>query len=92
MYGTLEEASADLGVTVSGVSRGITESGRVKGVPIRRVDRVYAVKEKGGEWFVGVLNNRNSAYLGVAQTGKRVLVRDAEKVKEITVAWYLRAD
>lgn len=91
-YGTLESASEAFGMTPGNISRAVSETGKVRGVPVRWADRVYAVKEKGGDWRVMVLNSRNTAYLPVSQVGNRVLVRDVEEKKELTLAWYLQSD
>ena len=89
VYRTLEEAAEALEMAAPNVSRAIRESGKVKGIPMRWVESVYAVRERGGEWFVGVLNARNSAYLSVMQSARRVPVKDVAEVKDLTSVWYL---
>lgn len=89
VYGTLEEAGEALGVQPSNVSRAITETGKVRGVPLKWVDRVFAVRTRDDRWTVAVMNNRNSAYLPVSQVEPKVMARDVVEVKDLTAVWYL---
>lgn len=88
VYETLEEASSALGMDPANISRAVSGTGKVKGVPIKWADRVYAIRKKDGDWRVAVLNNRNTAYLPVSQMGERILARDVAEVKDLTASWY----
>ena len=88
VYEGLEEAAAALQVAPASVSRAIRDSGAIRGVQLKWVDRVYAVKEKGGDWKVVVMNSRNTAYLPVSQVGPAIKPRMVEAKKDLTQVWY----
>lgn len=89
VYETLDDASSALGMEPANISRAVSESGKAKGVPMKWVDRVYAVKDKvSGKWTVAVMNTRNTAYIPVSQVEPRILARDVVEVKDLTQVWY----
>ena len=88
VYDSLEKASEALGMSVANISRAVSDQRKVNGVALKWAERVYAVREKEGDWKIGVLNSRNSAYLPVSQIGAKVDVKRVIAKKDITASWY----
>lgn len=90
VFGTLEEASKEIGVSVSTVSRAAGGFEECHGWSVRWADRVFAVrlKEKYA-WEVAVENGRGSGYVKLGDPFVKFRKGDVDQVKDLTVAWYL---
>lgn len=89
VFDTLEEAAKWTGLNVSTLSRACADTGYTKEWIVRRADRMYNVKLKGERaWRVAGMNSRNSGYIEL-DTFERLDGRKVEKVKDITLGWYL---
>lgn len=87
-YETLEDAAVDLGMTPGNVSRAVTENGMAKGVRMRWVDRVFAVRTRDAEWRICVMGARNDKYIPMRQVERAIPKKDVVEVKELTAAWH----
>ena len=86
VFRTLEEASRELGMHPSTLSRAISDGANW----VRYGDRVFAVLPKGGgDWMVVTENSRGSGYLCWGNPTRKVSKRDVVEVRELTLAWYL---
>ena len=89
LWETLEEAAAGLGVSVSTVSRMLKDVNP----DLKYVSRVYAIRLKNsGEWTVAVLDHRERSYVTMGQSMQKIRKGEVCEARDITVAWYLRAD
>lgn len=89
LWETLEEAAAGLGVSVSTVSRMLKDVNP----DLKYVSRVYAIRLKSsGEWTVAVLDHRERNYVTMGQSLRKIRKGEVCEVRDITVAWYLRAE
>ena len=89
VWETLEEAASALGVSVSTVSRML----RDVNPDIKYVSRVYAIRLKNsGEWTIAVLDHSDRRYVTMGQSMRKIRKGEVSEVRDITVAWYLRAD
>lgn len=89
VWETLEEAAVGLGVSVSTVSRMLKDVNP----DLRYVSRVYAIRIKdSGEWTIAVLDHSDRRYVTMGQSLQKIKKGEVCEVRDITVAWYLRAD
>ena len=91
VFDTLEEAAKWTGLNVSTLSRACTSMNGCKDWDVRRVTRMYAVAMKDEfprVWRIAGMNSRISGYLEL-DTFKKLDGRKVERVKEITLSWYL---
>lgn len=89
LWETLEEAAAALEVSVSTLSRSMKDVD----ADLRYVSRVYAIRLKdSGEWTVAVLDHSDRKYVTMGQSMRKIRKGEVSAVRDITVAWYLRAD
>ena len=88
MFSGLDEASEALGVTPVAVSKAVKECRECQGALLRWVERMYAVKVKGGGWVVAGLSGDNRRYVAPGDMPVIIKRSDVEKVKEITPCWY----
>ena len=84
VFETLEEAAEALGLAVGTISR-LTKEGRGR---IKRVERVYAVKRKDGDWTIAGRPADNRGYVPLWWKGARIRERDVERVVDVTASWY----
>lgn len=88
VWNTLEEASSDLGISVSTLSRKL----RDVDPDFRYASRVYAIRMKSTkEWTVAVLDNSGRRYVTIGQSLRKIARKDVDQVKDITVAWYFNS-
>ncbi|MBO7510004.1 MAG: hypothetical protein J6T35_02370 [Bacteroidales bacterium] len=92
VFRDLEEAAEALGVTAVAVSKAVKDQRECQGARLRWAERVYAVKTFGGNWYVVGMSGDNRRYVRLDELGGYVKKSDVAIVKELTVAWYLRAD
>lgn len=88
VWDTLEEAAKGLGVSTATVSRRLREADP----DLRYAPRVYAVRDKKTrEWSVVVREGRGRKFVTAGQSLRKIQKSEIDGMKDITLAWYLRA-
>ena len=88
VFGGLEEAAEELGVTPVAVSKAVKDHRECQGVRLIWAERVYAVKTKDGIWHIAGMSGDNRRYVSLDDLGGYIRKGDVEKVKEITAGWH----
>lgn len=89
VFETLEEASREVGVNPSTLSRAINEAGEYRGMRLRYGDRVFVLRLKGRmDWVVATENSRRTGYIVVGDPARKLSKREVAAVKDITASWY----
>lgn len=87
VYRTLEDASADFGVSAGAISMAANGCKEVCGMRVRWADRVYVVRLKDRRHVLAVKDQHGRSFLcidGLWKIGKR----DIDWVRDITASWY----